>query len=409
MGRLRRWADVGTLPTTAAGAETAVVILVVGLRVGTLVQMAPSAASGVAASPSPTLYALTWALAAVTSIGVCVRVLRSRAAPDGGLVAVDVAVGLALLVAGTVTVVPEARLGTWEGFQPAYALSVLLSASAVHRGAAWFGALAVVMTGCVMYLEDALPVVGLPSVAGHLLTYVVLGVVGRGAVLYVRRMAEDADRVRLLAAELARRDEERRAQAVMHNGAAVMSLLAQPDLTPELRTHLLQQAGAEAVHLRTYLRGGPGRGGAPGSSLPEALAASCAQFPDLPVEHALELATPVTLPVEHQSALQRALTSMLLNVRAHADARLVVVDLEVSGPDGQQTWLLTVHDDGRGFEVGPGSFGVGLGHLVVGELSRLGMAVDITSRPGEGTTIRVEGTVAGRTEVTVPVAWGRRS
>lgn len=406
---MHRWIDGGPLPTTAAGAETAVVILVVGMRLGTLVQMAPSAPSGVAASPWPGLYALTWALAAAASVTVSVVVVRDRRAPDGVLVAVDVVVALLLLLAGTVTVLPESRLGTWEGFQPAYALSVLLSASAVHRGAAWVAVLGAVVAGTLVYLEDALDVVGAPSVLGHLLTYLVLGLVARGAVTYVRRMAEDADRARLLAAELARRDEERRAQAVIHNGAAVMSLLGQPDLAPELRTHLLLQAGAEAVHLRTYLRGGPGGGGAAGSSLPETLATACEAFPDLPVEHALELAPRITLPAEHQTALQRALTSLLLNVRAHADARLVVVDLEVSGPEGcQQRWLLTVHDDGRGFEVRPGSLGVGLGHLVVGELSRLGMVVDIASRPREGTTITVRGEVPDRVDVPEPAGRGRR-
>ena len=59
-------AGVVKVPTTAAGAERAFALLIVGARVGTVVQMAPSLPQGMSQSSTRWGYLLVWLLAAGT-------------------------------------------------------------------------------------------------------------------------------------------------------------------------------------------------------------------------------------------------------------------------------------------------------------------------------------------------------
>ena len=146
---------------------------------------------------------------------------------------------------------------------------------------------------------------------------------------------------------------------------------------------------------------------------------TCHRFDDLHVERALDLAGEVTLPRERVEAIQHALTSLLLNVRMHARATLVVVHLDATEPApapagaagragraGQRaeadppvgSWTLTVHDDGQGFDPAPGRFGVGLREVVQGELARRDIEVRIDSHVGVGTTVTIRGSWCPVTE-----------
>ncbi|MGW9033450.1 sensor histidine kinase, partial [Streptomyces sp. NPDC055721] len=219
-------------------------------------------------------------------------------------------------------------------------------------------------------------------------TYVVYALVARMFFGYTRRIARDADASRARAAELARREEERRAQVMMHNGVAVMRLLTEQgdDVS---RARLVGQAEVELRRMRSYLRGGDAyasEGEGPSAGLVPVVRRVCDRFADLNVVASLDLGTGLRIPAAQAEALERALGSLLLNVRVHARAHEVVVHLDGTGEGG---WTLTVHDDGVGFDPASVTAGVGLREVVVGELRRRGLAVGIVSAAGEGTTVTV--------------------
>ncbi|MEV1132171.1 ATP-binding protein [Agromyces sp. NPDC049794] len=243
---------------------------------------------------------------------------------------------------------------------------------------------------------------GFTTVIGNGLTFVVYALVCRMFSTYMRRIARDADASRAVAAELARREEERRAQVLMHNGVAVMRLLTEPNLPDATRVRLLEHAEVELQRMRAYLsrqssdpttRSGDGPNGpdprrpqADATSLADAVRRTCDQFRDLPIELALDLGTGITMTPTEVEVVTRALDSLLLNVREHAKAEMVVVHLDAE-PEG--SWILTVNDNGSGFDVPSTRQGIGLREVVVGELEREGYAVAVTSQVGEGTTVTI--------------------
>lgn len=391
VARLQAWLGRGgQLPTTAAGAEQAVVILIVGMRIGTLVQMAPSLPRGLEVSPQPVLYGISWLTAALTSVVVSgLAIKRGHGLGPTGAV-LDLTVCVLLQVVGVVTVPVDHRMGSWVGFQSGYALSVILSVTGVRSSIVWLGGLGAILAGELIYLGDSVTSETASTVVGNLLTYLVLAIVARAALGYIRRIAADADRARALAAELARREEERRAQVAIHNGAAVMRLLADPSIDVATRDLLRDQARLEGQRIRSYLRGErpPDDMGDAHVALAAAVERTCHRFDDLPIERALDLAGHVVLPRDRAEAIQHALTSLLLNVRMHAGAQSVVVHLDAD----DATWMLTVHDDGQGFDPHEERFGVGLREVVRGELERRDIDVRISSHEGVGTTVTIQGT-----------------
>lgn len=380
----------GRLPTTAGGAERIVVLLIAGMRIGTLLQMAPSGARAIEVSGWPAAAAASWAVAVAASVVVAVVVLRRGTCLGPAGAAADLALAALLLVLGPFTVPIDDRIGTWVGFQPGYALSVLIASSGVRSRLVWVLGTGSIVAALLIYVGDALDDESSLTVAGNVLTFVTLAVIARGAISYIRRMAHDADEARSRAAELGRREEEQRAHVVLHNGAAVMSLLADPTIDPVVRTRLEAQARQEAQRLRTYLRGAPRQLCAPDRILLTGVVTDVAgSFPELPLELALDLGADVVLPDDDSQAVRDAVTSVLLNVRLHAGAEQVVVHLDRN----EQRWTLTVHDDGSGFDPDLVDFGVGLREVVVGELGRRGIGATVHSRPGEGTTVTLNGPV----------------
>ncbi len=372
----------------------AVVIFILGIRLGTLIQMAPALPHGIEVSPHPRLYVVSFVVAAAAAVAISLYAVRRGRPPGPWVVAVDVTVAVALLILGGVVVPTDHRLGTWEGFQPGYALSVLLSSSFVRSRTLWVASIGAVIGGHLVYVggggESA--AASASTTVGNALSYVVLTFVTRLAVSYVRRISADADRARARASELARREEERLAQATFHNGATVMRLLSDPELDPATRTLLQEQAKVEARRMRSYLRGervDAPAGAATQTSLAQALAQTCGQFGDLSIEHALDLTADVELPAADVGALQRAMDSILNNIRLHADAHQVVVHLDAGEPAGG--WTLTIHDDGRGFDAVPANYGIGLRELVVAQLRNRQIEATIESHLGVGTTVTLTG------------------
>ncbi|MFI1974494.1 MULTISPECIES: ATP-binding protein [Streptomyces] len=389
---------VAELPTTRAGVERAFSYFTAGVRLGTVAQMVPALRLGAGRSPYEAGYLACWAAAGLAAVAVSVVTLV-RGRPLGTAASVlDFGLACALLVLGPLVLAPWDRFGTWTAFQPGYALSVIITAAGVRGLGVWAAGLLAVSAGYLVYLGGDVGSDMAPTAAGNVLTYVVYALVARMFFGYTRRIAHDADASRARAAELARREEERRARVMMHNGVAVMRLLTEQG-DDASRARLVGQAEVELRRMRSYLRGqGPdgGEGGAGGDAhavrLVPMITRVCDRFADLDVVASLDLGTGLRVPVAQAEALERALGSLLLNVRAHARAHEVVVHLDADpGGEGEERggWTLTVHDDGVGFDPASVTAGVGLREVVVGELRRRGLGVGIASTVGEGTTVTV--------------------
>jgi signal transduction histidine kinase len=106
------------------------------------------------------------------------------------------------------------------------------------------------------------------------------------------------------------------------------------------------------------------------------------------------------LPTTVEVALLRTAQSALANVRLHADARRVIVNLV----DVEDSVRLDIVDDGHGFDApawDSGSTGVGLGgyglHSMRARLRELGGGLDVESADGEGTALSAHVPLARRT------------
>ncbi|MFJ5827897.1 sensor histidine kinase [Streptomyces sp. NPDC093089] len=380
---------VAELPTTRAGVERAFSYFTAGVRLGTVAQMVPAVQLGAARAPHEAGYLVCWGAAALAAVAVSVVTLVRRRPPGTVVSVLDFGLACALLVLGPLVLAPWDRFGTWTAFQPGYALSVIITAGGVRGLGVWAGSLLAVSVCYVVYLGGDVGSEMTSTAVGNVLTYVVYALVARMFFGYTRRIARDADASRARAAELARREEERRAQVMMHNGVAVMRLLTEQgdDVS---RARLVDQAEVELRRMRSYLRGTErcaSDGEGPSAGLVPTVGRVCERFADLNVVASLDLGTGLRIPAAQAEALERALGSVLLNVRVHARAHEVVVHLDATEPEG--AWTLTVHDDGVGFDPASVTAGLGLREVVVGELRRRGLGVGIVSAVGEGTTVTV--------------------
>jgi len=114
-----------------------------------------------------------------------------------------------------------------------------------------------------------------------------------------------------------------------------------------------------------------------------------AGFEDLGLEPALDLADGVTVSADAGEAVRGAVAGVLHNVRRHAHATMVVVHADAE-PDGGR-WIVTIRDDGVGFDTTATALGTGLRQQVLAELERHSLTARIESTPGLGTQVMIEG------------------
>jgi two-component system nitrate/nitrite sensor histidine kinase NarX len=89
------------------------------------------------------------------------------------------------------------------------------------------------------------------------------------------------------------------------------------------------------------------------------------------------------LPPDVQIQVLHILQEALSNVRKHADARSVQVQVD-KGP----AWRFMVHDDGRGFDADAERTQLNVGMKIMRERAdQIGATVHVHSAPGEGTTV----------------------
>ncbi|MBU2695861.1 hypothetical protein CCO04_12285 [Pimelobacter sp. 30-1] len=361
-------------------------IFIAGMRIATLVQMAPSLATAITTDSRHAATVATWVVALVAlTVPAVLVVLRGRPLGPAAAVA-DVTIAVLLLLAGLWTVPVDLRQGTWLGFQAGYAICVacsLLTGATSRR--LYLPLLAALAAATAIY--QAPTVTGwsdVPDLLGNLLTILVLGPLAWTCTRMIIRIGAEADEARRLAADAARTEEERRARTAIHNGTAVLRLLVETGGDADQPAGLRQQAEIELSRMRAYLTGDtlPAAGT---TSLAAVVTASRAEFDDLPITVVAHLADEVELDRAVADDLAAALRSLLLNVRLHAGAREVVLHAE-EHEDGDG-WEVSLHDDGVGFAIDEASYGVGIRDVVVGQLARSGVTTAVDSVPGLGTTI----------------------
>jgi hypothetical protein len=215
-----------------------------------------------------------------------------------------------------------------------------------------------------------------PFVAFALVSYIFLH--------YLRRMADLAD----ARAVTIRMLEEERTRRVLHTPYRLLNDLAgmlraegdRDGARPADRARLAE-AVASALEIESIVRGTE-----PASSnLAQDLQGLRDQFVDLSMIMNVEDAG-VSLPPEAVYRIREAVRSALQNVRLHAQATEVVVYATAD----RASWLVSVHDDGRGFDI-TGHRSVGLNQVIVGALEEIGAQVLIESAPGQGTLIEISG------------------
>lgn len=93
-----------------------------------------------------------------------------------------------------------------------------------------------------------------------------------------------------------------------------------------------------------------------------------------------------SLDLPRQEALVGAVTEALANAGKHSGASQVTVYLE---PGDEDAVFCSVKDDGAGFDVGRMVEGVGLPRSIRARVTEAGGRVEIASRPGRGTEVRI--------------------
>jgi PAS domain S-box-containing protein len=114
--------------------------------------------------------------------------------------------------------------------------------------------------------------------------------------------------------------------------------------------------------------------------------------PEREIRLVVEEEFPVSLPGKESVELLRVLQEALANVRRHSAARNVEVGLRTN----DEAILIEVADDGQGFDPGSARAGIGLSAMRE-RVEGLGGKIEISSRPGEGTEVRVRVPVGGGT------------
>lgn len=322
----------------------------------------------------------------------CVALWRSgrfTARPWGW---VDFGVAIGALLVNSALLPASAQMGTWSVWAPGFAVA---SASGVgiwartRRGAIGLSSVlgAVYLVVMLVWSDKSVW-----TIAANVATYPAFGLLVHWSTWHLRRLMREATAAREAAVAATARVELERYRLLVHDATGVLRLLGDEDTPEIMRRALRGQALAESARLRAYLSDGVP--GAPGTAQEEsawtlgrAVAGAVQGFDDLPLELAVDLAADTVLGEIDALVLQRALVTVLHNVRRHAHATHVVVHADRRG----QAWELSVRDDGVGFDPSDRPPGFGLATQVGAEVLRRGMSATVESAPGEGTAVTFVG------------------
>jgi signal transduction histidine kinase len=211
------------------------------------------------------------------------------------------------------------------------------------------------------------------SIVSTLLLYTLAGGVA-GYMTRALRRAQDA-----VAAARARE----RVARTLHDGVLqTLAIIERRADDPQLA----QLAREQERELREFLFGGDGKNP---EDLGAQLRAAAGRFEDAfggRVDVVLAPDLP-QLDAARVDALAGAVGEALVNAGKHGRAQRVTVFAEPSESDDGV--VCSVHDDGRGFEPATIREGVGLSRSIRGRMEDAGGRVEIDSRPGAGTEVRL--------------------
>lgn len=376
----------------AVRAEKILVLCALVIRGTFVLQLAVTVVAGRRQARDPDLFtALSLAMIAESVALAWVVLRRGRYLAWAAVLDIIIVTGLGIAEAGAAR--PEEIVGSWVSW--AYAGAI---ASAVPAGIGlrqWRLVLGGAFFAAVGYMVSVLPH-HVPAGAHTTALTNSLAVLGfsvscRLAGGFVRIMGEEADRAREAEASAAAAAQLERQRTLLHNHASVLSLLSRDIPDQRLRESARGAAARGARQIHALLADGapmPRTDASGDRYLRKLVDEVCDEFTDLPLIKNLDLLGLSTVPRPVADALAEGLRTLLWNVRVHAEADHVTVHGESGDPDG---WVVTVTDDGKGFDPGSVDRGFGLREQAGAALTRVGVAVELDSAPGEGTRIRVSG------------------
>jgi signal transduction histidine kinase len=375
-------------------------LVAVTLRGLCLAQMVVALPKGLTDSTRPAVFTVTWLAAAGVSGWLIVDALRLRTLMQGAWRIPDLALGLGAMPLLAWALPDAERVGSWSAWTGAYSVSVVTIA------AAWLGirtavGYAAVVTAAYLGVASTGRAGVDDSVLADALSFLGFACISALFARYFRSLASQADAAKAAEVAAIRELELERYRITVHDATGVLRLLGDERTPPEVRPALQRQALTEATRLRTYLSDGVGSTYArsPGrATIATVLDEALSGFSDLPLDISVDLGAHVRLPEEHALALGRAVTTVLHNVRRHAQAESVIVHAD-SDDTG---WEVLVRDDGVGFDAASEPLGFGLAVQVIQSLAVHGIHTTIEAEPGAGACVTMRGRITGQNSQEAP-------
>jgi signal transduction histidine kinase len=195
-------------------------------------------------------------------------------------------------------------------------------------------------------------------------------------VRFVRRLATVADEARARVAEL----EREQGKARIHELLSYLRLDRFAESDEEMRLVMLADAQAKYEEMKSYVYGTEHLG-----DFNAHLRKALNLHPSLRVRTVVNLDSGAELAQDVLEQLQRALDTALSNAEQHAAGAEVVVSARSEG--GQL--VVTVRDDGPGFDLASTPRGFGIGEILGRQLEVVGGHGVVDSAPGRGTEVRI--------------------
>jgi signal transduction histidine kinase len=362
---------------------------------------------------------LAW-LSVGVALGWTAWLTVSRGEVRGPALWFDLGLSMALMLVSAV-VVPEGQVEERQLFATAYPVSAAL-AWGVARGP-WGGLAAGLVLGAAYAMTRPLNGLSLAELTGDQVQSIANGAVNfllaGGAVGVASRLldrsavrADEATREAFEARERAARLAERESLVrTIHDSVlqilALISkrgreLAARPQVPGGEVRRLAEMAGRQERELRALILREPTEAPSGTASLREALEAAAREVTEVPVE--VSAVGPLWLPAATVEEVGAAVRQALRNVADHASAgrATVFAEAQAEGGDDGGWAVVTVRDDGRGFDYDEGRLRAegkaGILKSVKGRIEELGGTVRVHTSPGEGTEIELRLPLAATAE-----------
>lgn len=367
-------------PDTRANVELSVVFGVLSLRVFDLIQGTFAMVTGsLTASTNPRLELAVFLLLVAESMLLGAWLAKRRSAqPCAWPIMADF--GLALVTVGLVPAYIS-RSAVWTGWPwpVPVTLSTVVLLGASFAGwrfvLACSGALALVYVA-VMMLPLSGDSLGRSTAVVNALAYPGFALLAFLFVRFVRRLATVADEAQARVAEL----ERDQGKARIHELLSYLRLDRFADADEEMRLVMIADAQTKYEEMKSYVYGTENLG-----DFNAHLRKALKLHPSLRVRTVVNLDSGAELAEDVLEQLQRALDTALSNAEQHAAGAEVLVSARSEGGH----LVVTVRDDGPGFDPASTPRGFGIGEILGRQLEAVGGHGVVDSAPGRGTEVRI--------------------